>query len=295
MDKILFIDGLNSIFRASVNFGSPTKHFEIENNLCICKSPWNTKDNFCYGEKYYIVFNFFRNLRPIVELFQPNKIFFVLEGRPQFRYDLYPEYKANRIIKTASKQESIDKFYDCTNIILKLLKYLPITIAKANVYECDDVIGALCEDLKDENLIVLSNDSDYIQLLQRQYKSIKIYNPIKKEYMQAPNYPYVAWKSLAGDKSDNISAITKSKNALLFMEKPNLLKSFLDIEENRCNFNINKKLIEFFPVPLEEIIFDEGNSNFIELKQEFEFMKFNSITNEKSWIKYTKTFDCISF
>jgi 5'-3' exonuclease len=293
MDKILLIDGLNAIFRASIKFG-PQNHYQIESN-CFCKSPWNVENNFCYGEKYGIIFNFFRNLRPLVEMFSPDKIIFGLEGRPQFRYDLYPEYKANRIIKTASKQDNMDKFHESKNEIIKLIHYLPITVAKADKYECDDLIASLCENLKSEDLTVITNDSDYIQLLQRNYERIQIYNPIKKEFMTAPSYHYVAWKSLAGDKSDNIFGLVTNKKAEKLINDPKLFEDFLSIEENRANFSINRQLIEFANVDSNEINFTEGECEFDKLKEEFEFMKFFSMTNEKSWKKYTSTFDCVKF
>lgn len=329
MDKILLIDGHNSMWRACVNFGPPIKHARAtkddtailiddfdpyardpqvgilstsdvrklsgEQDICICKSPWNEEEGFCYGERYSFVFNFFRNLRPIVEQFEPDKCFFVLEGHPQFRYDLYADYKANRIIKQASKQEQRDKFDEVRDIIVDLIQHLPITVAMAAKYECDDVIGTLCENMKDEELTVMSNDSDYIQLLQRGYPTIQIYNPIKKVFMEAPAYPYVAWKCLAGDKSDNIKSLLKPKKALDASTNPELLKKFMEIEENRANFSINRQLIEFRPIPEEEIVIQEGVRNFDYLRSQLSNMKFESMVNDKSWNKYCKTFDCIKY
>lgn len=248
-------------------------------------------------QKYIVIFNFFRNLRPIIEMFSPDKCFFVLEGHPQFRYDLFSDYKANRIIKTAEKQEAMDKFYLSKDEIVRLMQYLPVTIARAANYECDDVISTLCEDLKEEHVTVLSNDSDYIQLLQRGYANCQIYNPIKKEFMTAPAYPYVAWKSLVGDTSDNIPGFPGigPKKAEGMLADPKKFAKFMEVEENRANFSIYRKLIEFSNIPIEEIELREGIKNFSRLKEEFINMKFDSITNEKSWLKFKNTFNCIKF
>ena len=240
-------------------------------------------------------FNFFRNLRPLIEDFQPDKCFFVLEGHPQFRYDLFADYKANRIIKLASRQESNERFLKTKDLIIPLLKHLPITMCRAANYEADDVVATLCDNMKEEDLTVLSNDSDYIQLLQRGYKSVRIYNPIKKEDMVAPPYPYVAWKCLNGDKSDNIPALLKPKKALAAVTTPELFDQFMSVEENRANFQVNRQLIEFRSVPEEEIALQEGERNFDLLKVAFASMKFESIINEKSWEKYRKTFDCVKY
>jgi len=304
LDKVLLIDGMNSIWRASVGFGpqiphklcleDDCKHKSLKDH-CACGSNWDLSDDKCFGEKYLLIYNFFRNLRPQIEEMSPDKCFFVLEGRPQFRYDLYADYKANRLIKTASKQETMDKFHLSKDVIIKLISYLPITVARAANYEADDTIGTLCENMKEEALTIISNDSDYIQLLQRGYQYLTIYNPIKKEIMVAPDYPYVAWKSLAGDKSDNIPAILKPKKALDVVNDPQLFKKFMAVEENRANFTINRQLIEFRSVPEEEIIIQEGIRNFQKLKEEFARMDFQSIVNDKSWERYINTFNCIKY
>ena len=305
MDRILLIDAHNAMHRANVSFGKPVAH-EICNDVdhsdkhpisihCKCGAAWSGDEDFCYGDKYLIVYNFFRNLRPLIELFEPDKCFFVLEGHPQFRYDLFSDYKANRIIKIASKQDARDKFFIARDIIVSLLKHLPITSARAAEYEADDVIATLCDNMKDEDLTVISNDSDYIQLLQRDYKNINIYNPIKKESMVAPSYPYVAWKCLNGDKSDNIPSILKPKKAVDTVSSVDMFKKFMEVEENRANFSINRQLIEFRNVPADDIAMVEGTKDFLSLKDEFSKMKFESIVNDSSWIKYTKTFDCIKY
>ena len=304
MDKIMLIDGHNAIHRACVNFGPPREHALCSNNCphtsthskhCLCNAKWDVEDNKCYGEKYTFIFNFFRNLRPLIEDGSPDKVFFIMEGRPKFRYDLFPEYKANRLVKYGSKQEVVDKFHSIKNEIIRLLQYLPITIVRAENYEADDVIGTLAENMKEEDLTVISNDSDFIQLLQRGYKHITIYNPMKKEVMVAPTYPYIVWKSLAGDKADNIPGLLKPKKALETVNSPELFKKFMSVEENHANFGIHLELIRFSPVPEEELIFKEGIKDFVSLKQEFAKMDFQSIINEKSWEKYTSTFDCLRY
>lgn len=311
MDKILLIDGLNFIWRANIGFGSKVQNHEMcleicckhklrleEKQHCTCGQQWIQDEGRCFSQAdqdYVLIFNFFRNLRPLIEQFSPDKCFFVLEGYPQFRYDIYSEYKANRIVKLASKQEEMAKFHSSKNEIIRLLQYLPITIAKASHYECDDVIATLCDNLKSEDVVVVSNDTDYLQLLQRGYQNCKIYNSMKKQFMETPTVPYVVWKSLNGDKSDNIPALVKPKKAIQLSTDPDLLSIYLDIEENRANFNINRQLIEFRNVPEEEIELREGFMDCPSLKIEFEKFKFDSIINEKSWSKYCSTFSCLKY
>ena len=258
MDRILLIDAMNAIWRASTVFGpqksthtmcSGCDNFGIWGSTshpyhCVCGKEWDLLTDKCEATPnadFIVIFNFFRNLRPIIEDISPDKCFFVLEGHPQFRYDLYSEYKANRIIKEASKKETKEKLYRCKDEIVRLMQYLPITCCKAEAYEADDVVATLCENMKEEDITILSNDSDYIQLLQKGYKHCQIYNPIKKETMEAPPYPYVAWKCLVGDKADNIPALLKPKQVLRTLNDPGIFAQFMAVEENRSRFNINRQ------------------------------------------------------
>ena len=293
MDKVLIIDGHNFLWRANVGFKPPTAPpSPPANDYWGFESPTVKAPT----EEFIVIFNFFRNLRPVIEQFSPTKCFFVLEGHPQFRYDLFADYKANRkIIKLGSQQENRDNLYKLKDIIVSLLKHLPITIAKAEHYECDDVVATLAENMKDEDVTILSNDSDFIQLLQKGYSNVKLYNPYKKDYIMAPDYHYIAWKSLSGDKSDNIPGLMGDKTAQKTIADPRKFDKFLELEEHRAQFAINRQLIEFRQVPMEDIKIDEGVTNFDLLKQEFVKMEFNSIVNDKSWKKYTDTFKCLRY
>jgi hypothetical protein len=113
--------------------------------------------------------------------------------------------------------------------------------------------------------------------------------------MSAPSYPYVVWKCLYGDKSDNIPALLKPKKVEDTIRNIELLQEFFSIEENRANFNINRKLIEFMFVPVDDIILVEGIKNYDALRVEFEKLQFNSIITEPAWSKYKNTFDCIKY
>lgn len=239
-----------------------------------------------------MVYNFFRNLRATVELLQPTKLFFALEGHPKHRYALYPDYKANRIIKTASaNKDKNELFNENKNIIFDLLKCLPVTLWKSNDYEADDVIYSLCNDLKDEDITILSNDSDFIQLLQ-EFDNVGIYNPIKKIYMESPQYHYVVWKSLAGDKSDNIPKILSDKKAIELASNPEKLEQFLLNEEHRANFNINFELIKFKLIESNELNHTFGTANYDLLFEKFKEFEFNSFTDTVKE-KFINTFKAI--
>lgn len=275
--RVLLIDGLNFIYKGNISFKPSGNQIEnVESN----------KPN------YTLVFNFMRNLRSLIEQFEPDRVFFILEGNSNFRYALYPQYKANRIIKKAHKSEKEKEDFNLqVNEIIRLVSYLPITLVKSDEYEADDTIATLVENLKDEDLTIVSGDSDFIQLLQKKYSSLRIYHPIRKQFIEAPAYHYLVWKCLRGDKkSDNIDGIVGEKTALKLIENPSLLRDFLSNAENLANFNLNKRLIELNPFDYNLLKFTEYNVDFDYLKNEFERMEMPTLISDKYWERFVWTF-----
>jgi hypothetical protein len=268
---------------------------------CVCGSLWSLSENKCAAtlatQQSSLILSFFRNLRSTIEQLNPDKCYFVLEGHPTFRYDLYPEYKANRIVKKASAYNIKQKVFEGKEEIVQLLSNLPITICKAHDYEADDVIATLCHNMQDEDVTICSTDTDYIQILQCGYKSCKLYNPSskKKHFVDAPNYPYIAWKALMGDKGDNIPGLMTACIVNHVLNDPKRFEKFLSIEENRANFNINKQLIELRQIPLDDLIITDGVSNFDSLKKEFTKRNLDTLVADKYWNKFQKTFEKLKF
>ncbi len=268
MDKYLIIDFYNYLHRGLIGPGAK--------------------------DKFYLAYLFFNNLRATVEQFQPTKLFFALEGRPKHRYEIYPQYKENRIIKTGqiqseSKIAQKQNISEAANLIKEVLTNINCTLVQHPDYEADDVINTLCHMLNGEEVVVITSDTDYIQLLEQDFENCKVYSPIKKTYFEKSKYPYVAEKSIRGDKSDNIPCLLTPKKADKHLEDPELLKSFLSIEENRAAFSINKSLIEFINIE-EELTLCIGSNNFDKVKELFKSMEMNSFTdeNEKAEAKFQK-------
>lgn len=271
MRDVLLIDAINFIYKGKIKFAP--KDVGATPNV--------------------IVYNFFRNLRALFEQFNPSKVFFCSEGKDNFRYKLFPEYKANRILKYSSDKTREDNkdFERQRDIIFDLIKYLPIQVVKANGFEADDVLATLADDLKNENIVIVSGDSDLIQLLQKGYKQLRLYHPIRKEFITAPKYHYLAYKCVAGDKkSDNIPGIMSEKKALELVNDINKFREFLTSEENRSEYSLNKSLIELQIIEQDKLEFIDYQINFDLLKTSFLKMEFNSLIEEKYWNRFVDTF-----
>jgi 5'-3' exonuclease len=292
MDRVLLLDTNNYVWLGNITFKPKKVVSGYENTSMEAPQEGRPEDP--------VIFNFFRNFRSLIETFAPHKVIACLEGHPTFRYDLLPEYKANRIIKTGAQEdkrsETKQKFDGALPEVIRLIKHLPITTMRHPHYEADDLLAALAEDLKDEDVIVVSNDSDLIQLLQKGYRNFRLYAPSKKAMQTAPPHHYLTWKCLAGDKSDNIPRILGPKTAEKTVADPALLKAFLaKTEENAARFRTNKLLIELASVPLDQVEVNSGVADYDSLRIEFEQMNFQSLIKPSYWEKFVRTFSTIRF
>ena len=264
--KVLFLDGYNMLYRA--------------------RSGWTQGQN-------AVVYNFFRSLRAVVGKFNPDTVYFVLEGRPVQRLAEMPEYKSQR------EYHDRDGFRRQRRYIIKLLKErFPVRTVLHPRYECDDVLASLVMSTHRENeCIVVSSDSDFYQLLQT-HQNLKLYNPVRKQFIEAPKYDYVGWKSLRGDASDNIPGFKGigDKRAAGMMNDSVMLEKYLSHPGRREMYDRNVRMIKFHDLgtDLDEIYRSYPDPNWPLVRKEFNDLEFFSITNNKSWDKFVRTFDKIN-
>ena len=241
-----------------------------------------------------IIYTFFRSLRPLLAEINPDKVYLVLEGVPVHRQALDADYKANRQIEPGTtKWDEMVEFRRQKKIIVELLKSLPITIAKHPLMECDDTIASLVAAHQDDECVVVSTDTDFIQLLSQPH--VRLYNPVRKEYVPAAAYDYVAWKSLRGDKTDNVPAVggMTDKAAEKLLANPSKLESFLAEGSNREDYARNLDLIRLKVSPLEEIETALPAVDLESLRSKLADMRFFSMVNDTAWNKYAATFESI--
>ena len=239
-----------------------------------------------------IIFNFFRSLRPLVEKFNPDKAYFVLEGIPKARLAQDSNYKAQRVY------HDHDDFNRQRNEIIRIVsESFPITVARHEDYECDDVIMNLAT-LRHahDKCTIVSSDTDFIQVLQNEC-DIHLYNPIRKKFIEPPEFDYVEWKALRGDSADNIPGFPKvgDKTADKLMKNKQLLKEFLSKSGNQDFFDHNVELIRAHNMTNDIKNIQETTAKFQPdvLRKAFSEYEFFAMTNDKSWKKFVDTFDCL--
>lgn len=264
--KVVLLDGYNLIYRARYSRMNKGDHSTI--------------------------FNFFRSIRPIIEKFDPDLCYFVLEGRPLKRLEIDPEYKGQRVYHNK------DNFSEQRNEIIRLIKnYLPFKVIRHKDYECDDVIGYLASvKHESDDVTIISSDTDFIQCINN---STQVYSPVKKDFLLNTQYDYVKWKALVGDKSDNIEGFLGigNKKAQKIISDSDSLEDFLIKENNREKYERNVFMIKLHDLKSEVNNFEldyKKEFNWENLKKEFINFEFNSIIGkEKTWEKYIKTFSLL--
>lgn len=261
LKKILLLDANNLIYRARYS-----AKFAREGDAAI-------------------VYSFFRSLKPILEKFQPDVCYFVRDGARAGRNDILPEYKQNR------KYEHDESFLNQKKMIENMVQeYFPIILCRDKNLEADDLIGYLVNDTHtNDECVVVSSDTDFIQLLQS-HENCVLYNPITKKNRENPSYDYITWKSLRGDGADNIPGIPRvgDKTAEKLSKDIKKLESFLTEDPERMKiFARNKELITLKnPKDKNEIYFSEKLLLEDKIKGIFEELNFNSMVKDGYWKKY---------
>ncbi|HET7520731.1 MAG TPA: DNA polymerase I [Candidatus Limnocylindria bacterium] len=133
-------------------------------------------------------------------------------GRPQFRFDAYPEYKAGR----PSMPDDLRSQFP---IVRELAGMMNIPIREMEGYEADDVIGSLVQQAPKAGIdaYIVSGDLDGLQLVNDHVRLLTtrmgvaatvIYDEAKvmERYGLRPDQ-MLDYKALKGDTSDNIPGV----------------------------------------------------------------------------------------
>ena len=254
---------------------------------------WPRARHACARRRYenVIVHTFFRSLKPIIEKFDPDYVYFVLDGYPKKRMEMQPEYKGTR--KYHDKDGFRAQRKECIRIIKENVPFVTIRHPEA---EADDVIADLV--LRSipfaHEKIIVSSDTDFIQLCQDGINT-SLYNPIKKEFREVPEYPYARWKALRGDSADNIAGIPGigNKRAALLLEGNNLEEYFVRKPDTRQVYRENLDMIalsQFSESERAQVEYSFPKETLEALRNTFTTLKFKSMISDKAWGNFSSPF-----
>ena len=190
------------ILLVNVREGGMMRYLIIDGNFFMYRAihkmgDLKRKDGLNTGMEY----GFLRMVKATVDKIKPNKIFVVFDsGISPRRKMCLPQYKENR-----KNRHNRDGGRDVA--LTDMLTSLRISVFSYDGVEADDIIGLVSGLIEEkEELIIASSDTDFCQLIR---KNVKVFNPIKREYLESPVDPrrYVIYKAMVGDTADNIPGI----------------------------------------------------------------------------------------
>lgn len=264
MNRLLLIDGSNLLFQ--MFFGMPAR---IVNGQ---------------GKAIQGTLGFVGALLKIIRKTEPTHIAVLFDGEHENeRSSLDGNYKANRVdySKTPEEENPFSQLDD----VYYALDFLKIKHTETTSCETDDLIAGYALTFGKENEIIISSfDSDFFQLITDnvsvlRYRGDKtvICTPeyIKEKFGISPEQ-YADFKSLTGDKSDNIRGADKvgPKTAALLLNEfgtlENILANSKDIKKpsvkdsiirNTDKLKINYQLIklgntEMLPFSMQELEYE---------------------------------------
>ncbi|WP_264329465.1 MULTISPECIES: DNA polymerase I [unclassified Wolbachia] len=162
-------------------------------------------------------------------------------GKKNFRHNLYPEYKANRV---TPPEDLTPQF----TILREAVEAFNLSYEEIEGYEADDIIATLAAKYanhQDFKVVVVSSDKDLFQLLNH---NILIFDPIKNIYIDEKqviekfgvnSHKLLDLFSLTGDASDNIPGVpgigpkTAAKLLDEFDSLNNIIENIDNIEQTR--------------------------------------------------------------
>lgn len=136
-----------------------------------------------------------------------------------------------------------------TGICQDMFKYMNVRQFEKIKMEADDLIYTAVSIIHPEPTVIISTDSDMIQIPYR-YTSCTLYDPKKEIEVTLPDYNPVLFKALKGDKADNIPGYrgVGPKKALKLSYDSCALQEYLQTADRRV-YNRNLLLIDLSLCP----------------------------------------------
>jgi len=172
----------------------------------------------------------------LLERRRPDYLAWVHDMGESFRHQTYPQYKATRQKLTDELQQEFDRSVERIEQILEAFR---VPLVGVEGYEADDVIGTLANAARGLQVVIVSGDKDFYQLIG---PGIALLNPgrggpaaVEEHWVDQGNASerlgvaperVVDYLALVGDSSDNVPGVkgVGEKTAL------ELLKTFGDLD-----------------------------------------------------------------
>ena len=183
------------------------------------------------------------------------------DSKHSWRRDYFPEYKASRRKGREESDLNWDDIFGTLNKIRnEIRENFPYKYLEVFGAEADDIIGFLCEENRDEKIMIISGDKDFIQL--QKYPNVTQWSPITKKQVNGfdPTI-YLKEHILKGDTSDGVPNVLSPDNTFSdgLRQRPlsrKKIQSWLNSVEDcndevKRNYQRNLTLIDLSKTPEE--------------------------------------------
>ena len=184
------------------------------------------------------------------------------DSKHSWRRDYFPEYKASRRKGREESDLDWEDIFGTLNKIRNEIKQnFPYKYLEVFGAEADDIIGFLCEENKNEKIMIISGDKDFIQL--QKYSNVTQWSPITKKQVNGfdPTI-YLKEHILKGDTSDGVPNVLSPDNTFVdgLRQRPLTRKKIQSWlvgggsdwnDEVKRNFQRNLTLIDLTKTPEE--------------------------------------------
>lgn len=198
-EKVLLVDGLNLFFRnfSAINTITPN------------------------GAHIGGVGGFLNSLGRMIHNHRPTEVYVFFDGAESTnrKKRILPEYKkgrgthriTNKFIFHSANEEHEAKL-DQLRRLIEYLKFLPVKTVIINGIEADDAISYVANKL-DKKCLIISSDKDFLQIVSDR---IQVYRPMEKIFYSPERIiksygilpeNFILYKTLVGDKSDNVEGV----------------------------------------------------------------------------------------
>lgn len=276
----------------------PCDNLFLDSYNLIHRSRFDWGGGLAIGENQ-IVYNFLKSIKPILEKFNPKKVYFILDGAPKARLEADSNYKANRTQDSSTPEEEAywASFHKQKRTIINLAKeLLPFTTVYHPDFECDDILAYLATTTDGDNVII-SSDTDFIQALDISDK-VKLWNPVSQQFRERLDVDYTKYKAMVGDKTDNIPGVKGigKVGAIKILKDETLLAQKMATATFREQFEHSYRLVKFENIGLikDQLQFYQGFFSEEELEVLFENLDFKSMLQEPYFSKYVEVMEKLS-
>ena len=191
------------------------------------------------------------------------------DSKRYWRKEVFPYYKAGR--KKDRQASGVDwntMFTVLDKVRQELIDVFPYRTIIIEGAEADDIIGTIVGYKRDEKILILSSDKDFVQL--HAYDNVEQYSPVLKKFVRHENPKlYLREHIIKGDRSDGIPNIMSADGVFVNggRQKPirrNMISELASVDidhveesdlfrkdEHKRNWLRNRQLVDLRMIPNE--------------------------------------------